>query len=50
MSQTLSFIVGVLLCFFFMNSFNGDIKELFETAYSLGRDDGYTLGRNDATL
>ena len=33
-----------------MNSFNGDIKELFETAYSLGRDDGYTLGRNDATL
>lgn len=50
MSQTLSFIVGVVLCFFFMNSFNGDMKELFETAYNTGKQDGYVLGRNDATL
>ena len=50
MNYLLTFIFGVVVSFIFLDTYNGDILDLFETAYNAGKQDGYTLGRNDATL
>ena len=45
MTHILSFMFGALLIFCFIEINTKQLKDHFQYAYQVGRDDGYTLGK-----
>ena len=45
-----TFILGVFVCWLFMDNYNGDILELFQVAYEKGKQDGYRLGHAERDI
>lgn len=44
------FLLGVGYTWFITEKYNGDVLKLWTQAYTVGKDDGYKLGRADVTL
>ena len=41
---SITFVLGVFICWVFMDKYNGDTFDLWIEAYAVGKDDGYRLG------
>jgi len=50
MKIVISFLVGVWFAWGFLKHYDQSVFDLWTEAYSVGKDDGYKLGRGDATL
>ena len=50
MKIIISFLVGVWFAWGFLKHYDESVFDLWTEAYSVGKDDGYKLGRGDATL
>jgi len=50
MGHIISFIFGGMLIFWFIEINTDQLKDHFQYAYQVGRDDGYTLGRAEFEL
>ena len=50
MKIVISFLVGVWFAWGFLKHYDDSLFDLWTEAYSVGKDDGYELGRGDATL
>ena len=50
MKIIISFLVGVWFAWGFLKHYDQSVFDLWTEAYSVGKDDGYKLGRGDATL
>ena len=46
----ISFLIGVGYTYFITDKYNDSVFNLWTEAYSVGKDDGYVLGRNDITF
>jgi hypothetical protein len=50
MTNILSFILGGLIIFFFIDINTRELKNVWQHAYQVGRDDGETLARSQYEL
>lgn len=50
MKIVISFLVGVWFTWGWVKQYDDSVFDLWTEAYSVGKDDGYKLGRGDATL
>ena len=50
MKYIFSFMLGVGICWVFMDKYNGELLEFWQVAYTIGKDDGYELGRSDVSI
>ena len=50
MKIVISFLVGVWFAWGWLKHYDNNVFDLWTEAYSVGKDDGYKLGREDATL
>jgi len=50
MKIVIAFLLGVWFSWGWIEKYNGETFDLWTEAYTVGKDDGYVLGRNDATL
>ena len=46
----ISFLIGVGYTYFITDKYNDSVFNLWTEAYTVGKDDGYVLGRNDITF
>ena len=50
MKLIISFLLGVWFFLGLNEKYNGETFDLWTEAYTVGKDDGYVLGRNDSTF
>ena len=47
---TFTFILGMFVCWVFMDKYNGNTFDLWTEAYTVGKDDGYRLGYEERDI
>ena len=50
MKIVISFLLGVWFTWGWVKQYDDSVFDLWTEAYSVGKDDGYVLGRNDITF
>lgn len=50
MKLVISFLLGVWFSWGWLEKYNGKTFDLWTEAYTVGKDDGYKLGRSDVTF
>jgi len=50
MKIVISFLLGVWFAWIWLKSYDDSMFDLWTEAYTVGKDDGYVLGRSDITL
>lgn len=50
MKIVIAFILGAWFSWLWLKNYDDSMFDLWTEAYTVGKDDGYVLGRNDATL
>ena len=50
MKIVIAFLLGVWFSWGWIEKYNGETFDLWTEAYTVGKDDGYVLGRNDITF
>jgi hypothetical protein len=50
MKLIISFLLGVWFSWGWIEKYNGETFDLWTEAYTVGKDDGYRLGRSEASI